>query len=155
MPKETSLCVLFFFLFLPPANEVCEGYVFTGVCLSTGVSAPLHAGIHPPGRHPRVETHTPWADPPGQTDSPLLGRHPHPPEQTPHWNAFLFWAMQSLLSWNILKRDLSAYKSQKLFSCLQINVEKVLIYETAKEGLCVRFNNRQYFPVPIAWSYLK
>ena len=21
-------------LFLPPANEVCEGYVFTGVCLS-------------------------------------------------------------------------------------------------------------------------
>ena len=21
---------------LPPANEVCEGYVFTGVCLSTG-----------------------------------------------------------------------------------------------------------------------
>ena len=24
--------------FLPPANEVCEGYVFTGVCLSTGGS---------------------------------------------------------------------------------------------------------------------
>ena len=23
-------------LFLPPANKVCEGYVFTGVCLSTG-----------------------------------------------------------------------------------------------------------------------
>ena len=23
-------------LFLPPANVVCEGYVFTGVCLSTG-----------------------------------------------------------------------------------------------------------------------
>ena len=22
-------------IFLPPANEVCEGYVFTGVCLST------------------------------------------------------------------------------------------------------------------------
>ena len=22
-------------LFLPPANEVCEGYVFAGVCLST------------------------------------------------------------------------------------------------------------------------
>ena len=26
------LCLSFF----PPANEVCEGYVFTGVCLSTG-----------------------------------------------------------------------------------------------------------------------
>ena len=24
---------------LPPANEVCEGYVFTGVCLSTGVGS--------------------------------------------------------------------------------------------------------------------
>ena len=23
-------------LFLPPANEVCEAYVFTGICLSTG-----------------------------------------------------------------------------------------------------------------------
>ena len=23
-------------IFLPPASEVCEGYVFTGVCLSTG-----------------------------------------------------------------------------------------------------------------------
>ena len=23
-------------LFLPPVNEVCEGYVFTGVCLSAG-----------------------------------------------------------------------------------------------------------------------
>ena len=33
--------------FLQPVNEVCEGYVFTGVCLSTGgVTAPLHAGIH-------------------------------------------------------------------------------------------------------------
>ena len=43
-----SLCLLLFLLspekciesvrytFLPPANEVCEGYVFTGVCLSTG-----------------------------------------------------------------------------------------------------------------------
>ena len=27
-------------MFLPPANEVCEGYVFTGVCLSTGGLCP-------------------------------------------------------------------------------------------------------------------
>ena len=26
--------------FLPPANEVCEGYVFTGVCLSMGGCLP-------------------------------------------------------------------------------------------------------------------
>ena len=45
---------------LPPAKEVCEGYVFTGVCLSTWrVSAPLHAGIHTLPR-----TDTPWADTP-------------------------------------------------------------------------------------------
>ena len=27
---------VFLNMLLPPANEVCEGYVFTGVCLSTG-----------------------------------------------------------------------------------------------------------------------
>ena len=73
-------------VFLLSANEVCEGYVFTGVCLSTGGgSAPLHAGIHPPwqtppradtpsGRHPLRQT-------PPQADTPS-GRHPlgrHPP----------------------------------------------------------------------------
>ena len=35
--------------YLPPANEVCEGYVFTGVCLSTGggrgVSVTVQRGI--------------------------------------------------------------------------------------------------------------
>ena len=29
------MSLLCFYEFLPPANEVCEGYVFTGVCLST------------------------------------------------------------------------------------------------------------------------
>ena len=29
--------------FLPPANEVCEGYFFTGVCLSTGGGG-MHGG---------------------------------------------------------------------------------------------------------------
>ena len=36
-------------IFLPPANEVCKGYVFTGVCLSTGgacVVAPGGGGGH-------------------------------------------------------------------------------------------------------------
>ena len=32
---------------LPPANEVCEGYVFTGVCLSTGGHAwHVAGGMH-------------------------------------------------------------------------------------------------------------
>ena len=38
---------------LPPANEVCKGYVFTGVCLSTG-------GL--PDREPKTET--PWTEAP-------------------------------------------------------------------------------------------
>ena len=60
-------------LFITAANEVCEGYVFTGVCLSTGGSAPLHAGIHTPRADIPGQT-PPWADtPPGQT----------PPGQTP------------------------------------------------------------------------
>ena len=40
---------------LPPANEVCEGYVFTGVCLHRG------GGLHPGGRAdpPPIQTPTP------------------------------------------------------------------------------------------------
>ena len=70
--------------FLPSANVVCEGYVFTPVCqsfCSQGGSASVHAGSrHPPG-----------PDPPG-TDTPPGNRHPpwdqtlpgsrHPPWQT-------------------------------------------------------------------------
>ena len=46
-------CIL---VLLPPANEVCEGYVFTGVCLSTGgvcVVAPVggHAWLLWGGMH--------------------------------------------------------------------------------------------------------
>ena len=32
-------------IYLPPANEVCEGYVFTGVCLSTGAGLCPGAGV--------------------------------------------------------------------------------------------------------------
>ena len=39
---EPTKCTLFS-KFLPPANEVCEGYVFTGVCLSTGGGG-MHGG---------------------------------------------------------------------------------------------------------------
>ena len=52
--------------FSPPAKEVCEGYVFTGVCLSTGGwgVCSIACWDTPPGRHP-------WAKTP-------LGRHPPP-----------------------------------------------------------------------------
>ena len=73
---------------LPPANKVCECYVFTDVCLSIGESVPLHDGMHSRGRHP-LGRHPPADTPlgrhsldrhsPGQTPP---GRHP-PPRQTP------------------------------------------------------------------------
>ena len=70
----------------------CEGYVFTGVCLSTGevgVFASVHAGIphtttHP---HPPEQTHPPKEDTPSE-QTPPHSRHPPgsrhtPPKQTP------------------------------------------------------------------------
>ena len=38
--------------YLPPANEVCEGYVFTGVCLFTGGYLLLGGGVISPGAAP-------------------------------------------------------------------------------------------------------
>ena len=64
---------------LPPSNEVCKGYVFTGVCLSTeegGVCFNSCWDIHPLGRHPPGQT------PPGQTppwaDTPFPRADPPP-----------------------------------------------------------------------------
>ena len=69
-----------YILYLPPANEVYEGYVFTGVCLSTGgESAPLHAGIH----HTLLPTHT-----------HTLGRHT-PPGQRPPAQCMLGYSQQA------------------------------------------------------------
>ena len=65
-----------FQMLIPPANEVWEGYVFTGVCLSTGGGVCPFAcwdtpllGRHPPSRHP---TGRPPTDTPGKTP-PMLG----------------------------------------------------------------------------------
>ena len=80
-------------LLLPPANVVCEGYVFTTLCDSVNrggrcipaclapalwQTSPL--GRHPPGRHPPGRHTHPWADTPPVRHTPL-GRHP--PGQTP------------------------------------------------------------------------
>ena len=67
-----------YYQLLPPANEVSEGYVFTGVYLSTGggVSAPLHAGIHIPQDQRQTP---PWDQTPPRTDTPgqqAGGTHP-------------------------------------------------------------------------------
>ena len=61
-------------LFLPSANEVCEGYVFTDACLSMGVWVCVwHAcpkACTPPGTH----AHPPCTHVPG---------HAHPPGHVP------------------------------------------------------------------------
>ena len=62
-------------LLLSP-NEVCEGYVFTGVCLSTGRGGGGRAwqggmhGTHPPGRYHEIRS--------------MSGRY------VSYWNTFLF-----------------------------------------------------------------
>ena len=59
---ETAMWTTSTTSFLPPANEVRAGYVFTPVCHSVhgrGVSASVHAGIHlQRSRHPQ-EADTP------------------------------------------------------------------------------------------------
>ena len=68
IPTRTKLV----FPFLPPANKVCEGYIFTRVCLSTGGVCPIPCWdtppppteqTPPPGKHP-LRASTPWADTP-------------------------------------------------------------------------------------------
>ena len=75
----------------------CEGYVFTGVCLSTGgVSASVHGGILTPPEQtppPQSRHHLPGADTTSQEQTPPQKQTPtpgadipprrHPPEQTP------------------------------------------------------------------------
>ena len=52
---------------LPRTNEVCKGYVFTGVCLSTGGCLPhCVLGYIPLGQTPPGQTY-PWVDTVGQT----------------------------------------------------------------------------------------
>ena len=65
--KQADRVVVGFRCSLPPANEVCEGYVFTGVCLSTGRG---RGCMHPGGLH--------LEGGPGASASRVgLGRPPH------------------------------------------------------------------------------
>ena len=62
-------------MYLPPANEVCEGYVFTRVCTS------VHRGEYL-GRYPhRDQVHPP---PPQDQIHPLDQVHPPGPGKPPH-----------------------------------------------------------------------
>ena len=78
---SSLLCKKFDVALLPPAKEVCKGYDFTPVCHSVhgggGLSAPVHAWIHPPPRadpsgrrHLPRSRHPPGADTPPRADTP-------------------------------------------------------------------------------------
>ena len=82
--KPCRLC----FSFLPPANEVGEGYVFTRVCLSTGRGS-TYAGPPPGQVHPPGTKYTPWdQETPRPGTSPGPGTPPpdqiHPPGPGTH-----------------------------------------------------------------------
>ena len=96
---QNSLTFPVFFpfpVFLPPANEVCEGYVFTPFCQSFysrgGLSIacwdtaphppPRTRGRHRPSRHPREQT-PPWS-------SACLEIQATSGQYTSYWNAILF-----------------------------------------------------------------
>ena len=84
---------------LPPGNEVCEGYVFTGVCLSTVGGVP--GQVHPQGGTPPGQIHSTWAGiPPGRytpRQVQAAGQvHPSsrctiPPGQVHHWGRYTPW----------------------------------------------------------------
>ena len=61
--------------FLPPANEVCEGYVFTRVCHSVHGAGSTWAGIPPGIRYPPRTRYTPRTRyPPGAVHAGRYGQ---------------------------------------------------------------------------------
>ena len=87
---QSNQCLISAGSFLPPANEVCEGYVFTSVCQSLcsqeGVST--WAG-NPPGRYtPLLGPGTPPLGryTPGTRYTPQAGTHPFWDQVHPPWD---------------------------------------------------------------------
>ena len=120
-----------YYSLLPPANEVCEGYVFTPVCqsfCSQGGSASVHAGIADPQDQ---ETPSPGPDPPGT--------RPPPREQTlppcsacwesgryvSYWNAYIF--VHQSFQWRIHEN----YMKKKIWPKGRSAGPKICLYRTA------------------------
>ena len=90
--------------FLPPANDVCEGYVFTGVCLSTGVCVAdtPWAGTPPPDKYTpfgQVHPQGRYTPPPGRYIPPLFLRQ-----------TVSKWAVRILLECNLVYRNKLCFK---------------------------------------------
>ena len=101
-------------LFLPAATKLGEGYIFTGVCLSTEgrVSASAHAGIPPsPDQAPPL-----GPDPPGPGSPP--DQAPPPGKRTPAYGLQAAGTHPTGMHscYNFLVTYLIFYNINKLFS---------------------------------------
>ena len=74
------------------SNEVCEGYVFTGVCLSTEWVCRIACWDNPPGADTPLGRHRPGQTPPWQTPPCTVhaGIQSTSGWYASNWNAFLF-----------------------------------------------------------------
>ena len=116
-------------LLLPPANEVCEGYVFTRVCLSTGGSASDHAGIPP-----RLEQ-----NPPSEQAPP---RSRHPREQcmlgdTAYKRAVRI-LLECILVLPIFSKNFMKIKNSKIGPGRGIGGASLLLYPTSANDFCLK-----------------
>ena len=112
---------------LPPANEVCEGYVFTHVCHSVhrGVSASVHAvkTLTPPwSRYPPGNRHTPQSI----HIHPLGADIPH--EQTPLPSSSVCWEIRTISG-----RYASYWNAYLFFYSFMLRIEKQDIEECGTE----------------------
>ena len=76
-------------IYLPPVNEVCEGYVFTPVCQSFCSPPAGTPQVHPWQVHPLAGT-PPWPQ-------CMLGYGQQAGRYASHWNAFLYAEMFTLV----------------------------------------------------------
>ena len=121
-----------FYPSLPPANEVCEGYVFTPVCHSVhrGLVCPSACWYTPPqtrGRHP------PWSRPP-RADTPC--------EQTtpPHMHAGSIFNKLGDHMGNLLRCDVVVliphYCCDRWNACFEIARKKPLNSKILPKMIC-------------------
>ena len=139
-PKRLSLLVMpiiYTNTYLPPANEVCEGYVFTSVCPQEG-SASVHAGIaDPPGTR-----HTPLEQTPPQSRHPLAR---HPSAQYMLGDTANKWAVRILLECVLVTMLFCSQTPQQFLSstvnslmgrpCLTITPKNIFSWSFKDSGL--------------------
>ena len=112
----------FALLFLPAANEVCESYVFTGVCLSTGEEACV------PPRH----AHPPWHTQPPQACTPPRHTQPSRHAHTSGMHAPKGHARPP----QILRDALNERPVRILLECILVFIKVYILFAKCKRNNC-------------------